>query len=85
MSTPRQVSRLWVRRYAQPRDKAGRFAPGHLLWTRLDGATRYVYYPEIPAEDLTEMRWLSDEGRRVLVAIALLIAIAFLVFWMGWG
>jgi hypothetical protein len=39
--TPKQVSRLWLNRYARPRTERGTFAPGY-CWTRPDGQSRYL-------------------------------------------
>ncbi len=38
-----RVSRLYQRRYSQPRDETGRFAKDYTLWTRSDGATRWLH------------------------------------------
>jgi hypothetical protein len=46
--TPRQVSRLWVKRYARHRTADGKFAPGAYLFTRFDGASRWIHWPKQP-------------------------------------
>ncbi len=42
-SVMNRVSRLYQRRYSQPRDETGRFAKDYTLWTRNDGATRWLH------------------------------------------
>lgn len=80
MNTPHQVSRLWTRRYGRPRAVDGTFAPGYFLWSRPDGQSRWLYYPESGSEDLWQYRWLSDEGRRVFRDL-FLIAVVVLLIW----
>ena len=42
------VSKLWRRRYEQPRDAAGRFKRGVFLWERLkDKQSRWLEWPEV--------------------------------------
>lgn len=77
------MSTLWMRRYGQPRRQDGTYAPGFFLWKRQDGQSRWLYYPAIGPDDLADMRWLSDEGHRVLMHLVLVIVAAALVFWFG--
>ena len=82
--TPRQASRLWVKRYARHRTADGRFAPGSSLYTRWDGQTRWLRHSFDPVEDdCARALWLTDEARRLFTHLALLVAVALLV-WLAW-
>jgi len=78
---PKQVSRHWLGRYALPRRANGQFAPGWLLWTRQDGESRWLFWPEASEPAAWEYHWLSDEGRRVLTHLLVIAVAAFLTFW----
>ncbi len=83
-SRPGNVSRLWHRRYLQPRDDAGRFSRGTTLYTRYDGQTRWLRHSFVPVEDdcLRALR-LTDESRRVLTHLFVIAVAALLIgfFW----
>lgn len=79
----RQVSRLWVRRYEQPRDEAGRFVKGSQLYTRYDGAHRYLRFSLDTSDDVARAIWLTDEARRVFRDLFVILVAALLIWWFG--
>ena len=82
--TPRQASRLWVKRYARHRTADGRFAPGSSLYTRWDGQTRGLRHSFDPVDgDVARGLWLSDEGSRILTDL-FVIAVVALLLWLAW-
>ena len=80
MNTPRQVSRLWLRRHARPRTDRGHFAPGFILWTRSwDKQSRWLYWPPMEnSDDKTRAEWLNAEVRRVFVVVGVLMLLGVL-------
>lgn len=81
--TPRNVSRLWLKRYARPRRPDGRFDDGVFLWTRTDGGSRWLHYPTVGPDDLADMRWLSSEAVRVMTHLVVIVVAALLIFWFA--
>jgi len=82
--TPRQVSRLWVKRYARHRTADGTFAPGATLYTRYDGQTRWLRHNFDPIDDdCYRALWASDQARRILTHL-LVIAVAALLIGLWW-
>jgi hypothetical protein len=81
--TPRYVSRIWLRHHGRPRTARGTFASGYVLHTRNDLESRWVYWPKPGDSPRNEVAWLSDEGRRVLRDLFVILVAALLVFFLG--
>ena len=79
---PRQVSRAWLGRYALPRNERGQFTPGYVLWTRPDGESRFIHWPEPRVEpEVVEFVWATEQARRLLTHLFVIAVVAFLVIW----
>ena len=78
---PRRVSRLWVRRYERPRTARGSFMPGWTLYTRHDGASRWIR-PQTPDSHRDAVQGLSAAQYRALRDLLVFVVAAALVFWL---
>lgn len=74
---------MWIRKHARPRDGNGRFRPGYQLWTRYDGSSRWVFWPndEAPEREhlVDRLAWLDDDAHRMLVRLAFVLLVAVLL------
>jgi hypothetical protein len=81
-----QVSRLWVRRYEQPRDDDGKFLAGAFIYTRFDGSHRFLRHQWDPIEeDLAHHLHATNQLRRFLQIMAVVIAVAVFLYVKGWA
>jgi len=81
----RQVSKLWVRRYEQPRDSAGRFLEGTFIYTRADGGHRFLRHAWDPIEeDLAHTLLNVNRFRWFLQLMVPILVIAIVLFIKGW-
>lgn len=81
-----QVSRIWHRRYGRPRTASGTFASGVHLYTRADKSSRWLaHFPEQIADAPTRQRasWLTEQNRRVIRDLIVIIVAAALVAFFG--
>ena len=80
--TPRQASRLWLRRYGRPRAADGTFASGAYLFTRYDGQTRWLRHNFDPVDpEIEEFVWATERYREVLRALFVVVLAALLMWW----
>jgi hypothetical protein len=79
-----RVSRLWHRQYSRPR-RAGKFLRGWTLWTRHDGVSRWVYFPndDAPLQIRQRAAWLTEQNHRVIRDLAVIVVAAALLFWLS--
>lgn len=78
-----RVSRLWHHKYTHPR-RAGKFLPGWTLWTRHDGVSRWVFFPNDDAPPLQvreRASFVTEVNRRVIRDLVVIVVAAALVFW----
>ena len=69
----------------QPRNHAGQFKRGYLLWQRPDGEVRWVFWPQLEPidEDCRRALYLTEAARRLLTHLFLIAVVAVLIglFW----